>query len=180
MIWLDWIILLVLAAGLVRGFTTGMVRQAISLVGQILAFLLAVQLMRPVGELVTESLGVSATLGPLLGFVTVFLAIQIVVYAIEKIVESIVGALKLGGVNRLLGGAFGAFKAAVVLSVAFLVVDFFDLPDSETRDTSTLYEPVAAVLPGAWDFVSERVPQVERLSEKFGERVEQQLPTSSP
>jgi len=66
---LDLLILVVLAFGLVRGFTTGVVRQIASLVGVVAAFLVAVRFMQPGGEMLTTSLGLSEGVSPLLAFV---------------------------------------------------------------------------------------------------------------
>ena len=173
---LDLFILAILALGLVRGFSTGVIRQVASVVGLVVAFVLSLQLMEPVGTLVAESLGLSARIAPLVGFVTVFLGIQVALFAAVKLVESVVGVLRLTLVNRLAGGAFGAFKAALLLSVAFLVIGRLGFPGDSMQQESVFYEPVADVLPVAWDFISEKLPQVESISQKFGERVQAELP----
>lgn len=175
---LDILILAALAIGLMRGLSTGAVRQITSIIGVVIAFILGVQLMQPVGALVVESLGLAEGLGPLIGFVLVFAAIQLAVLALAVGLETVIGALQLSFVNRLLGGVAGAAKAALLLSVAFLVLAYFGLPDDETRQTSELYAPVASVLPGAWDYVSEQLPEVERLSERFGREVRERLPAA--
>lgn len=169
---LDIVIVLVLAAGVARGFSTGVIRQVASFVGFILAFILSVKLMEPVGTLVVESLGLSARVAPVLGFIVVFLAIQAGLFFVVRLVETLVGALRLTAVNRLLGGLLGALKAALVLSVLFLVLGVFGVPEEQTRADSSFYAPVAAVLPQAWDFVSARLPEVQKLSERFGGREE--------
>ncbi len=166
---LDVLIGIVLAGGLLIGLRSGFIKQALSFAGMIVAFLLALNLMHAAGALVTTSLGISEDIAPLLGFALVFLAVQVLVFALARLVETVAGALKLSGVNRLLGGAVGAFKAALLLSVAFLVLARLQVPTEETRDASALYDPVASVLPAAWDYFSEVFPEVERLSDRFGE-----------
>ncbi|QXD16081.1 CvpA family protein [Rhodocaloribacter litoris] len=168
---LDLLILFILLAGAVHGFSTGLIRQVASVVSLVLAFILGVQFMTPVGDMAAESLGLSDRIAPLVGFILVFMAIQIAVFALARMVEGLVGVLKLTFLNRLGGGALGAFKAALALSVVFLVLHYVGLPGEELEQGSVLYDPVAGVLPRAWDYVSERVPQVESLSEKFGEHV---------
>lgn len=173
---LDLFILVVLAAALVRGFATGVIRQVASIAGIVLAFILGVQLMRPAGGLVAGSLGVSDAVAPLAGFLLVFLAVQVAMFALVRTVETVVGALKLTVVNRAAGGLFGAFKGALALGVLFLVLGYVGIPGPNARAGSALYEPVASVLPEAWDYFSERMPQVEALSHKFGEHVRERLP----
>jgi len=119
---LDWFILAVLTGGVVRGVVVGAVRQVTSLLGLVVAFLMAVQFMHPIGALVVTSLGLSETLGPLAGFVVVFLGVQFVFFGVSRLVEGLLDALSLTVLNRAAGGALGAFKAALLLSVLFLVL----------------------------------------------------------
>ena len=172
---LDLLVLAVLAFGLVRGLGTGAIQQAASILGVLIAFVLSLELMHEAGALIVESFAVSEEAAPLLGFVLVFIAVQVGVFVLVRIVKGLVGALKLTAVDRLLGGAVGAFKAALLLSVVFLVLDRFGFPDADARDASAFYAPIADVLPAAWAYVSETFPQVEALSEAFGDRVESEL-----
>ena len=173
---LDLMILLVLVGGMIHGFSTGLIKQVASLAGLVIAFIVSVQLMHPVGGAAADSLGISSEIAPLVGFVLVFLGVQLVVFALAKTVESLVGALHLTGINRLLGGALGAFKAALLASVLFLVLRYVELPSQELQQDSMLYPSVSVLLPGAWDYVSDVLPEVQRLSERFGEQVGTRLP----
>lgn len=165
---LDLIILGMLAVGMIVGLRSGLIKQVASLVGLVLAFVLGLQFMHPVGATAVESLGVSESLGPLLGFVLVFLGVQVAVFAVVKIVEGLIGALKLSSVNRVLGGAMGGFKAALVLSVAFLVLSNLDIPDANARSSSRLYVPVSSVVPETWEFITGEFPAVKQLPEQVG------------
>ncbi|HMB91589.1 MAG TPA: CvpA family protein [Rhodothermales bacterium] len=173
---LDIIILVALAGGLIIGWRSGLIKQVLSFVGFIVAFLLSLQFMKVAGGMLETSLGISPDISPLAGFVLVFLVVQVVVFALVRMVEALVGVLRLTSVNRLLGGAVGAFKAALILSVAFLVLGYVQVPSEETEETSALYEPVSTVVPTVWDYVSDTFPQVVELSEQFGEQVGVALP----
>lgn len=166
---LDLLILAALAIGMVRGFWTGVIRQLASLVGLLLAFLLALRLMAPVGVMIVESLSLSEQLAPVLGFIAVFLVVQIAVFALARTIEKLVGVLHLGVINRVAGGLFGGAKAALLVSVLFLVLATFETPSEQTRQTSQLYEPVAGVLPRAWDAAADYWPRIQHLAEKFNE-----------
>lgn len=172
---IDLLILVVIAGGLGRGFMVGAVRQVTGLIGVVLAFALAVQLMRPAGEIIVQSTGLASSLVPVLGFVTVFAGVQIVFFLLGQVVEHLIDALNLSPVNRLLGGVVGGFKAALLLSVAFLLFSHVNLPAQQTRNQSMLYEPVALVLPRTWSFAEEHVPSLKSLSEEFGNRVQSQI-----
>ncbi len=173
--WLDLTILVLLAIGAYRGYATGMIRQVTGIVGLVLAFLLAVQLMDEVGRVIRESLAVSETVAPILGFVLVFLVVRLLVMALVRLIESLLSALRLSAVNRLAGGAFGIFQAALLLSLAFLVLRPTNFPGPHARARAELYRPVAAVLPGAWSHARTYWPRLKDLSAQFGERVEEEL-----
>ena len=164
---LDLLILAGLAVGAVRGFGTGALRQVAGLVGVLLAFLVALQLMEPAGEMVVSSLGVSERVGPLLGFLVVFLLVQALAYAVVRAARGLLKTLGLSFVDRIAGGALGALKAALLLSVLFLVLGTFEIPEQTVRRQSDLYGPVASVLPAAWSLVSDNWQEVESLAEKF-------------
>lgn len=173
---LDILIVIVLAGGLIRGFSTGVIRQVASLAGVVVAFLLALELMETAGELLVQSLGLAESIAPLLGFVLVFVGVQLLVLALARLVEALVGALKLTPVNRVVGGLLGAGKAAILLSVGFFLLNYIEIPGENTKSDSVMYEHVATVLPTTWDYVAEWIPEVEKLADEFGERVKEELP----
>ncbi len=172
---LDILILLALAVGVLRGFMTGAVRQIISFIGIVIAIVLAVELMNPVGRLVGNAIGVSEALQPAIGLLAVFLIIQIVLFFVVRAVESLVKTFRLSAVNRLLGGMAGLAKAALILSVLFIGLAHLDIPEAENREESLLYEPIAGVLPAAWDYVSTHLPRVKSLSDRLGAQARQVL-----
>lgn len=177
---LDWFILVALTGGLIRGFMVGAIRQVASLAGLLVSFFMAVQFMGPTGDLVVQSLGLAAQTSPLVGFVVVFAGVQLVVLATARLIERVVDSLALSTVNRLAGSALGAFKAALILSVLFLVLGAMQMPGADTRGSSTLYEPVAGVLPQTWDAAASYLPAVKRVSDEFGGAVRPHLTPDAP
>ena len=168
---LDILIAAGLLIGLARGLSTGAVRQVVGLAGTALAIVLALELMHPVGNAIGGILGAGAGVVPILGFIVVFAAVQLALYVLAKIIETSLKMLKLSMLNRTAGAVFGLCKAALLLSVLFLVLNFFNVPNSPHREASVLYGPVAAVFPATWDFAAQRFPAVRNLSDRFGEEV---------
>jgi membrane protein required for colicin V production len=172
---LDWFILVVLAGGLIRGFMVGAVRQVASIAGLVVAFFLSVQLMHPIGELIVASLGLSEAVGPIAGFVVIFVGVQLLFLALSRLLERVLETLSLSLVNRAAGGALGGFKAALLLSVLFLVLSGMEMPSSQVRKQSMLYSPVATALPKTLDAASPYLPAAKRASKTFGKTVRPQL-----
>ena len=168
---LDILIAAGLLIGLARGLSTGAVRQVVGLAGTALAIVLALELMHPVGNAIGGILGAGAGIVPVLGFIVVFAAVQLALYVLAKVIETSLKMLRLSMLNRAAGAVFGLCKAALLLSVLFLVLNFFNVPDAQNREVSVLYGPVAAVFPATWDFAARRFPAVRDLSDRFGEEV---------
>lgn len=180
MTYLDWFILIAVAAGLIRGLMVGAIRQVASIVGLLLAFVVAVQLMRPIGDMTVDSLGLSEATAPLVGFVVVFAGVHLLVIALARMLEAVIDSLSLSFANRAAGGALGAFKAALLLSVLFLVTTHAGIPDQQAQGNSMLYQPVASVLPGTWDYVAAYLPAMRQASDAFGRDVRPRLAPSAP
>lgn len=172
---LDILILLALAIGLVRGSMTGAVRQIISFIGIIVSIVLAVELMNPVGRVVGEALGVSVPFWPALGLLAVFLVVQIALFFVVRAIEAVVKTFRLTIVNRILGAAAGVAKAALILSVIFIGLAHFDVPEQENREGSVLYGPIAGALPVAWDYMAQHLPRAKSLTDRLGEQARQVL-----
>ncbi len=172
---LDILIVAGLLTGLARGLSTGAVRQIVGLAGTALSIVLALELMHPVGNAIGGILGAGAGVAPILGFIVVFAAAQLALYALAKIIETSLKMLRLSILNRMAGAVFGLCQAALLLSVLFLALNFFNAPNPQHREASVLYGPVAAVFPVTWDFFAQRFPAVRNLSDRFGEEVRERF-----
>ncbi|MEM6336358.1 MAG: CvpA family protein [Bacteroidota bacterium] len=169
--YLDFLIVCIVGLGVLLGVRKGGVKEAAGILGTVFAFVMAMQLMKPVGIIIAASLGLSATVAPVMGFVVVFLAVTLGVGLLARLVESVLGAIKLGFLNTALGGVFGGLKAALGLSVLMLFFGEINVPSETDRSRSELYGPVEAVAPATWDLVSTIVPNAAELSEDVGSRL---------
>ncbi len=169
------LILLALAIGILRGVMTGAVRQVMSFLGTIVAIIFAVELMNPVGGIVGSALGMPDGFHPAVGLLVVFLVLQIILFFVVRATEALIKVFRLNTANRVVGGVVGLGKAALLLSVLFVILAFFDVPEREDRRTSTLYPLIAGVLPVTWDFVSERLPVIKSLSDRMGREAREVL-----
>lgn len=169
---LDVLIVLVVAVGVLRGVTTGAIRQIVSLLGTVVAIVLGLELMNVMGGLLGRSFGMSDPLQPVVGFLVVFIVIQIALIFGVRVLEAAVKMFKLGPLNRVAGAFIGAAKTLLILSVLFLALGFVNVPEEENREASVLYEPVASVFPTAWNYIAQYLPYMRDLSDQFGEEVE--------
>ncbi|MDO4641034.1 MAG: CvpA family protein [Neisseria sp.] len=106
------------------------------------------------------------------GFILVFAAAWLVQYLLRSILTAIVGSFGLGGINRLLGGMFGAIKGILVVTFIVLVCSFTDLPktaDWKQSVSAPYFESLAATaLPALSDYMTEKLkdPTINLLGEK--------------
>ena len=169
---LDVLIILVLAVGVLRGVTTGGVRQIVSFVGTLIAIVLGLELMAVVGRLIGGMIDLAEPLQPAVGFLVIFIVIQIALTIGARVLEAAIKMFKLNPLNRIAGALIGAAKAVLILSVLFLGLGFFNVPEEENKNNSVLYEPVAMVFPRAWNYAARYLPYMRNLSDKFGKEVE--------
>ena len=172
---LDWLILVILLGGLIRGYMVGAVRQVGSLIGLLVALLVSVEFMDSVGALVVSSLGLADSLAPLAGFTVVFLGVYVLVLVLSRLVEQLLASLSLSFLNRAAGGAVGGVKAALLLSLLFLVLSGVELPTQETRKQSTFYRPIAHLLPKAIEATENWFPAAKNAADELGRRVRSEM-----
>jgi membrane protein required for colicin V production len=180
---LDWVILLILLGGGIRGYMVGAVRQVGSVLGIGAALLVSVEFMDSVGALVVSSIGLSDTLAPLAGFTVLFLGVYLLFIALSRLVEQVFETLSLSIVNQVLGGAVGGAKAALLLSLLFLVLGGMELPEQKTRADSTFYQPVAELLPRTIEATENWVPAAKEAADQLGRQVRSKVdavPESPP
>jgi uncharacterized membrane protein required for colicin V production len=88
---------------------------------------------------------------PLISFALVFVGILAGVFFVAKMVEKFAEKSALSFVNKLLGGAIGALKYLLLLSVLFFVVDAIEknieIIPVKMKDKSLLYRPVSKIAP---------------------------------
>ena len=170
---LDIVILIVLALGMAKGWSAGFVRQATRLAGLVLAVVLAATFMDGLGMVVETGLGITQGLGSFVAFATIFLGVMIASSLVARSADAAIKTLHLGGLNRAAGGAVGAIKAGIVMSLVFLAISYVQLPGPKAIEESNLYNPVSRIVPEAWRILSGGAPRLEEIRREFERKVEE-------
>lgn len=176
---LDWLIIIILVGGLIRGYVVGAARQVASLIGLAVAFLFSVEFMGLVGREVVSALGVSDSFAPLVGFTVLFLGMYILFLVLSRLVEQVLDTLSLSFLNRAVGSAVGGVKAALLLSLLFLVLTGMEVPDQDTRGKSALYNPIAQFLPETIEATEQWFPAAKDAAEELGRHVRSEVESRS-
>lgn len=160
---LDIIILVVLGAGAILGFSKGFLKQLASLLGLVAGLLIAKALYATVAERVFLPLTDSLTVAQGIAFVVIWLAVPLAFLLLASLLTKAMEAVSLGWVNRLLGAVLGALKAALLVSLLVCVVEYIDTDNTILKKTkkqeSVLYYPMekfaGLFLPAAREVASE-------------------------
>lgn len=127
---LDWAVILILAVSIIRSLMRGLVEEIFSLGAWIVAFLAGKWGAAVVAPLLPMD-AQSESLRYFAGFVVVFLVMMIGVMLLGRLVKSAVGAVGLGGVDKLVGGVFGVLRGLVILAGLTLAAGLTALPQTD-------------------------------------------------
>ena len=119
--WIDGVLLTVLALSVVLGMWRGLVYEVLSLAGWVAAFLMAQSYAQTVAQWLPLS-GWQPTWRLALAFVLVFVGVAFAAGLLTWVIQRMVATVGLRPIDRMLGGAFGFARGAVILLGAALVV----------------------------------------------------------
>jgi len=125
MTWEDWIIVLILAAGVIGGLKQGFFRSICGFGGSLLALVLAAWNYKQAAALLKRYIPVEAVAN-VVGFLLVAVLVMITADLTGKLLSKAFHSVGLGFADRLAGGAFGFLKSFFVVNLVILVtVAFF-------------------------------------------------------
>ena len=127
MSWLDYAVAGVFAGSLVLGAWRGLVREVLSILGWVIAFLAANLLAGPLGPAMPQAIP-TPELRVAAAYVAVFVGSLVVTSLVGLLLSRIVKAVGLGGVDRALGAVFGAARGLLILLAAALLAGLTSAP----------------------------------------------------
>jgi membrane protein required for colicin V production len=95
--------------------------------------------------------------------------------ALSRLVGQVFETLSRSVVNQVLGGAVGGGKAALLLSLLFLVLGGMELPKQETRADSTFYQPVAKLLPRTIEATENWIPAAKEAADQLSRQIRSEM-----
>ncbi|MDY0781201.1 CvpA family protein [Tenacibaculum sp. IB213877] len=148
---LDIIIAALLLFGFVRGLMKGLFVEVASLVALVAGVYGAIHFSYFLGNWLKNSVSWDEKYITLAAFAGTFVIIIVVIALLGKILTKIADFASLGILNKILGGAFGALKIGLILSVVFIFFgkmnDTIPFVKQESLDESILYKPVKKIAP---------------------------------
>jgi len=157
--YIDVIIIVILVAGMVRGFFNGFVKEVASLLALILGIWGAIKFSGFTAEKLYDYFDLTGNYVGIVSFLITFGIIVIIIHFIGMLVDKLVDAVSLNILNKLLGIVFGLFKSILILSVFLVVLNAINdrnhfLP-KEKIEQSALYNPVSDIAPAIFPIIGE-------------------------
>jgi len=147
---LDWAVVCVLGASLLLGAVRGLVFEVLSVLGWLAAFVAAQWFASDVADKLPMGQA-SATIRYAAGFVLVFVAAAFAAGLLARLVKSLVQAVGLRPVDRVLGAVFGLLRGLLLLLIAAGVVHMAGMHQSawwqESRSAGVLSGVLHTVRP---------------------------------
>ena len=152
---LDLFLVIPITLGFIFGLFKGLIKELISLVA-IIAGIYGAKLFAPlVSKILINTFAFTPTTARPTAYIILFIAIGIGLLLAANAIDKIFDSLSLGGLNKLLGGIFGALKYALIVSVLLNVFDALDSRFSiikhQTKENSIAYKPLMKFGPGLWE-----------------------------
>jgi len=127
MSWLDYAVLGVLGVSVAWGVWRGLVREIVSLLGWLVAFLAANLFAGPLAVHLPDSIP-TPELRAIAAFVAIFIAALVVTTLLGIVLSHLVKAVGLGALDRALGALFGVARGILLLVAIALVAGLTRAP----------------------------------------------------
>ena len=155
MVWLDYVIILLLAFAAWEGWRQGLVTQVLGLAAVAAGIFLAWHFGASIGE----SLGMEGVTATVAGFVIVLVAVIAAIVLIGRFTRGLFKIVGLGVFDNILGVIFSALKMFVLVGLAAMLLEVVD-PDGRVlsdrvKERSPMYRAVDSVNGIVFSFVKD-------------------------
>lgn len=133
----DYVLIAIVGLSMVLSLWRGFVREIISLIGLVAAFLVASRTSSIAGDFLGEWIP-NNTVADILGFVVVFTGIILVVGLIGGMIRKLVDRADLTATDRTLGIFFGLARGMLLIGLFFLIYSAYSKMDKPWMQDSML------------------------------------------
>lgn len=176
MVWIDVVLLIIIAWFAHKGFRNGFIVELTTLLAIVLAIWGALKYGIFISALLKEHLGLEGSYLPFLSFIITFLIIVFIVSFIGRIITKALTFAQLGILNRILGLLFALLKIGIILSLAVNGLDrinrFGPFISKETINNSYLYQPLNGFAHKIYKFSNEHFDEVKDKIDDTLEKIE--------
>lgn len=137
MVWVDYLIPAIIALSAVFSLMRGFVREAISLVGWVIALWIALRYAKTLADLFLSSVS-APSLRIIIAFTILFVITLMLAALLNHLASHLVRQTGLTGTDRLIGVIFGAVRGGVVVAMLVLVAGMTNLPQDPWWEKSLM------------------------------------------
>jgi membrane protein required for colicin V production len=141
----DYAVLLIVGVSILISVMRGLVREALALVGWVVAFWVAAHYTVPLAPLLPHAIP-NETLRMLAAFVGLFLGSLLVATLLTIALAELVKKLGMGAVDRGLGALFGLVRGLLIVLVLVLLAGLTPLPHQNYWRNAMLSAPFEALV----------------------------------
>ena len=138
----DILFLLVLAVGAWKGWSNGLLKEVLGLVGVFLGLYVAYLLYEQVGYQLAPHIGCSPTVGGIIAFALIWMGVPILLGLLGSLLTKVLEWAGLDSVNNLGGAIVSIIKYAILLGALCNVLSITHLVKEESQQNSILFEPL--------------------------------------
>lgn len=168
---IDVVILVIVGFFCVKGFFRGFIVEVFTLVGLLLAYVVALREMSTVSAWLDRTVNLPPLLSTTLGFLAVFILVALFFRWLAGALRFLARRIMVGWIDRGGGVLFGLFKGAFVASLLALLISLIPFSGGMRREQerSLLFRPVLGVAPAVFDFLKHTFPKTKSFYEEMKE-----------
>jgi len=173
----DLILIIIISLFTIRGIFRGLITELSVLIALIAGYVLAYRFMDS-GVMFLQSYFplLQDFAAKIIAFVGIFLIINIALRLLAKVLNKFASFTFMQPVNKTAGGVFGAAKVTLLLSIAFIILEFLPFSTGIQRSIgateSFLYKPVRAFAPGFYKITTAIIPEDSGIQDKIEQTIQ--------
>ncbi len=138
----DILFLLVLAAGAWKGWSNGLLKEVLGLIGVFVGLYVAHLLYEQVGYQLAPHIGCSPTIANVIAFALIWIGVPIILGLAGSLLTKILEWAGLDSINNLGGAILSVVKYGLILGAVCNVLAITRLVTEESQQNSILFEPL--------------------------------------
>lgn len=138
----DIFFILVLIAGMWKGWSNGLLKEVLGLVGVVVGLYVAYQLYEQVGCQLAPHIGTSPSVANVLAFILIWIGVPILLSLLGTLLTKVLEWMNLDSINQLGGAIIGLVKYAILLGALCNVLSITHLVKEEAQQSSVLFTPL--------------------------------------
>ena len=157
----DIIFLIVLILGAWKGWSSGLLREVLGLIGIVVGLYLARLFYEQVGSQLAPHIGCPPNVSNILAFVLIWIGTPVLLSVLGSLLTKVLEWMGVDSVNRLGGALVCIVKYALLLGVLCNVLTITHLVKEEVTETSILFGPLRQSTSIAFDLAKSHWSQAQ-------------------